>query len=356
VMLALITGAVFAQTSVSGGVETRFTVLQGTSDDELKDLRTQATVNAAHVQLTGRNEAGTIGALARVRQADTGYHRAFIWWRPVPELRIFLGRDDDGMFSTGNALTDWQFHQGGEGYVSIHNWALWRAVFPGNWDKPGLAFSYYGVEGLELNLVIPAESSSTIEAMYPAGLHLMGSYRIPDIGTVLFSYYGEPKTLEDITEGNEKATFGNTGISFLLTAVPGLRTQIGVSTFPALKGPTPPIRIGWGLNWASGNFGVKARAAYFIRGATGTDNQRGYEQDTPDRFIGNIMPYYTMGNVSIFCDIGIDNNRTGDDVLDWWVNPYIRYANFRAGVLVQGNNTDGAPVTFRVPILAAFGF
>jgi hypothetical protein len=148
----------------------------------------------------------------------------------------------------------------------------------------------------------------------------------------------------------------------LYTGFPGLRTQLGVSTEPALKGPTPPIRIGWAINWSSGNFAVKARAAYIF-------NQ--YVVPVADRadpgvleykncFWFNVMPNYTMGNITIFCDIGVEQNRvTGDGMLDelaWWVNPYVRYGNLRAGLLVRGDTRENSNIRYRVPILAVFSF
>jgi len=348
VMLALFTGIAFAQTSISGAVETRINVIEGVLEEENKPT-TNSSIAAGYVQLSGRNEAGTMGGLIRVRQADTGFHRAFVWWRPKPEVRLFLGRDDDGMFSTGNALTDWAFHQGGEGHISRHDWGFWRSVFPGNWDKPGFAISYYGIEGLELNLVVPADGRFDIEDMYPFGLQFMGSYRIPDVGTILWSYIGSMNSMEKIDDPYEKANFGLAGISFLLTAVPGIRTQIGVSTNPALHGPTPPVRIGWGLHWASGNIGVKTRAAYVMR------NSGDHEDGFNDFLTFNIMPHYTMGNVTVLCDFIIENN-TANDFISWWVNPYIRYGNLRTGLMINSTTAEGANISYRLPIQAVFSF
>jgi len=360
VMLALVTGAVFAQTTISGAVETRFTVISGEFNPD-NDPITRAQIAAGYVQLNGRNEAGTIGGLIRVRQADTGFHRAFIWWRPIPELRIFLGRDDDGMFSTGNALTDWNFHQNGEGFVSVHEWGFWRDVFPGNWDKPGLAISYYGVENLTLNLVIPAENNTTIEQMFPFGLHLNGEYRIPDVGNILFSYYGTNNSWKDIDDPLNQASFGNMGISFLLTAIPSIRAQLGVSTTPRLYGPTPPIRIGAAFSWTSGNFGIKARAAYIINYAGKYDAPEDPNEEFTDPMRNclwfNVMPHYTIKNVSIRLDIGMEQNRVntyGVDAIAFWVNPYVVWGNFRGGVLLKGSTNSFW--TYSIPILCAFSF
>jgi len=355
VMLALFTGIAFAQTSISGAIETRGRLYDGLLGDEDNKPTTMVELATAHIQLAGRNEAGTIGGLARIRQQDAAgaYHRAHVWWRPIPELRIFMGRDDDGMFSTGDALTDWQFHQGTENWVARHDWAFWRSVFPGNWDKPGIAISYYGIEGLTLNLVIPAEGSWELAEMYPFGLQFQGTYRIPDVGTILWSYVGSRKSMEAIDDPFEQAGFGRAGASFLLTAIPGIRVQIGASFDPALHGPDVPYRIGFGLHYNSGNFGLKTRGAV-VMNYIGNDIGAAVA-DAPTFMTFNIMPHYTMGNVSIFCDI-VYQQRSDQDYFSWWVTPYLRYASFRTGLWIEGDTRDETKIRLRFPIHAVYSF
>ena len=355
VMLALVTGAVFAQTAVSGALEARwFIIMDDTIGDDTPPA-TNATLDTAYVQLRTTSDDGKVGGLVRVRQQDTGYHRVFLFWRPIPELRIFMGRDADGQFSTGDALTDWQFHQGSEGTNARHNWAFWRSVFPGNWDSLGLAVSYYGVENLTLNLVLPVGTAPELANLYPFGLQLSANYRIPDIGTAFFSYVGSGKSFEQIDDPYEKAGFGRIGISFMLTAIQGLRAQLGLSFDPAIHGPAVPWRIGFGLHWNSGNFGIKTRGAIcFNTDGTGEDIGPAVK-DGGVYWTFNIMPHYTLKNTSFYCDFVFDMN-TKNEYLSWFITPYVRYRSFRAGLWIQGDTRENSKVMYRIPVRVELSF
>ncbi len=206
VMIALLASAAFAETTVSGTVEARLNVFQVELGDhgEAYDYghpkpTTGGSFGTAYIQLSSTNSDGTLGGMFRLRGQDIvngdaagafRWHRVFVWWKPIPQIRFFLGQDADGMFETGQ-LTSWAFHQGSEQYLVVHDWDFWRNIFPGNWDTFGAAFSFYVVEGLELNLVAPFGNPSgwprhrdsdvtrktDVETFYPGSFQLTAGTR-----------------------------------------------------------------------------------------------------------------------------------------------------------------------------------
>jgi len=365
VMLVLLTGAAFAQ--VSGTVQTRLNLLQ-TSDLENEDLTIGGSIGAAHIQLTGANSDGTLGGLFRFRntdvvRADAWFHRVFVWWRPIPELRVFLGIDQDGMFGT-DALAGWAFHQGDNDYMFVHDWGLWRNVFPGNWDGYGLALSYAGIENLSLNLVLPtgglgypqatqAKVQRTVKVaeFFPGYLRFMGSFRLEDLGTIYFTYNG-PEA--DIT--NKPANYGQLGASFLMSgAIPGVNIQLGGSFVIPGETNDGAFAAGLGLHYAGDGFGVKFRAAATME----------LKDDSDIYITANLMPHFALSGVNIFFDVGIAMQ--GDN-MGWWVTPVLRVPMggglFSAGVTVRsGINSNGNQgvtssdkIYLNVPMLLQFSF
>jgi hypothetical protein len=242
VMFALFAGAVFAETSVSGGVETRFSVSGDTGKTDGGNAvkpTMKGEIGTANIKLSGKNDDGTLGGAVKLRGEDiirggswsgtinaTKYseistlagtqtasisgsttsgawvHTAYVWWQPISQVKIFLGIDQDGMFGT-DPLTSWGYHRGSEGFINNHDWDFWRMVFPGNWDGFGLAFSLYPVDGLDINLVIPTGGTSwpqatgdqigknwRVDEMLVAGLRLNINYAIPDVGKLMLTYIG----------------------------------------------------------------------------------------------------------------------------------------------------------------------
>lgn len=391
-VLALVAGAAFAQVAVSGTVETRFTVAAGDSLDDSKPV-TYGSIGAAYLQLSGQNNDGTLGALFRFRNEDVvrdkpWFHRVFTWWQPIPQMRLFLGIDQDGKFAT-DALEGWAFHQGGEGFFTFHEWNFWRAVFPGNWDGFGMAFTFLLVDGLDINLVIPTgnmawpqatqekvENKVLIEDMYVSGLRLQAGYNIPDIGKILFSYVGPGENFSEQTEKQEN--FGQIGASFLLTAVDGLQAHLGFATYLTGSDVDSPIWLGAAAHYAGGDFGVKFRFGM----------EMGTGDDKSSYMTGNIMPWYNLGPLTAYLDIGLISKKFFDPKEEsgtaWFVTPYAKVpiagGLFQFGLRIYSNigasqhpgywnsvdvanspsaldaNKDAAPVKFEIPLRFVYSF
>jgi len=366
VMIALFASTVFAETTVAGAVETRlnvYSVVMGDHgakyDGKFPKAQTGGSIGTAWIQLTTTNEPGSMGGTFRLRgqdiaQSDFRWHKVFVWWKPIPQLRFFLGQDADGMFERGQ-LTSWAFHQGSEQYLVVHDWDFWRKIFPGNWDTFGAAFSFYVVEGLELNLVVPTgqpngwprhhtgalERKSEVDNIYPGSLQLTGGYQIGDVGKVHFAWIGSGEKYDDKTE-----VYGKAALSFFSNSIAqGLSFQVGASTdikssdekiVP--ESAKAPISVGAAVHFSAGDLGIKWRL--------GTDIAT---NDSGASFLTtNIMPTYKLPIGNVCLDIGFSRNvknKDADPEVGFWINPYLKKSinggYFQAGIMYLNNIGGG---------------
>jgi len=381
VIFALVTGAAFAQFSAT--LDTRLSIEGNTADNSITTIG--GGIADAYFQGSATNDEGTLGGTVRVKanpainptkgpdnSAEGEFHRAFIWWKPIDQLKIFLGKEKDGLFSTGGTLTDWAFHRGAEGFTNYHDWDYWRAVFPGNWDTFGLAISIYPMDGAELNIVVPTGAGAwpldndgrrlNIEHLI-GYLRVMGSFAIPDIGTIYLSWIGPQMDFDAVHATNGHS--GNLGVSFLLTAIEGITVQAGVSAYLAKDSASnKPLLIGLAAHYNGDGFGVKFRSAFQLGGIQGAtwwfgDNSRVFTKGNAFQF--NVMPWFSLDMMDIFCDIGFRMNmpEVGDSTNSWHFNPYVRVpiagGRFQAGIKVDGRSgTD--TINFAIPMGLVFGF
>lgn len=424
-MFALVAGATFADLTVNGTVETRMYLLDRMIPENKKSATniplTFGFIHTAAITLTGRNDSNTAGMQLRVRAEDitayisgdslTGrnngrFHKAYVWWKPINQLRIFLGQDPDGLFENA-VLTGWSFHMGNEEYIGFQNWDFWRDITHGNWDTMGLAFSYYPVEGVQVNLVIPtggpadqwprhqngngnADTPGTItgvtravswENMFPWGLRLTSTVGIPDIGQVMFSYIG-PQNYKGamaplgtlVIDGeylgdSQSPHFGDLSLSFLLKGpIQGLQAQVGFSTKLARPDDDVdyakeyPFQLMAAAHYTSGNLGIKFRVGMHM-----------YDDSKKELNIvhGNIMPTYSFGAVKTALDIGLSLNGSDDVKTGFWITPYVTIGPFQGGILLYtvggpgyqasvapGKPTSGGepPLKIAIPIRMVLGF
>lgn len=373
VIFALVAGAAFAQ--VSGAVETRLFLADITFGDDVEAV-TRGDIGAAHIQLAGQNTEGTLGGLFRLRntdivRGDAWFHRVFVWWRPIQQMRIFLGIDNDGMFDT-SSIAGWSFHAGGNDYMFNHHWDWWREVFPGNWDGFGLALSFWPIDGLNLNLAIPVGglgwpqatsaqvgTQRNLEDIYPWGLRLQGSYALPDIGLIQFVYnLGDKDTGMGDHFANNDNHWGRFGLSFLLNSLDGMDILVGGSVVIPDGENDAKIHVGAAFTYAGEGFGVKLRGAARIWG--------------DDIFINaNVMPVIELNPASVMIDIGISTavgDNAPEDSFGWFATPTLRlpisgglfsvglqlYSNINMGGNINlSGNTD---VKLRIPMLLSFNF
>lgn len=374
VVLVLVTGAAFAQ--ISGTVQTRLRLMdiEDVQADELQ-AKMYGRIETASITMTGSNEGGTAGGQLRLRaenmtdayQTKFTFHKAYVWWRPIPQLRIFLGMDPDGLFENA-VLAGWQFHQGGEEYMVFQPWDFWRTIFPGNWDTFGLAFSVYPVQGVQLNLVLPTGGPAfntwprhepgnvmrevDYKDMFPFGLIFSGTVSIPDIGRVMFSYIGPKNYKEEETFNYEDFNnYGNFGLSFLLTAVDGFQIQVGVATkIPRYDNIKYPIYTGIAAFYSGSDFGVKFRLGAAINGAAtgGNDLFQGKEGDITV-IHGSVMPYFNVAGGRLNVDIGVSVNAGDSTDIGWWISPYFTLGPMVAGLQIYAVGGPGYNATIATP-------
>jgi len=385
VVFALIAGAAFADTSVSGTISVRTKLISDTLNDVENTAVTPGEVETAYVQLSGQNDDGTFGGLIRLRGNDGigKFHRAFAWWKPIPQLQIFLGQDLDGKFGPYNA---WTFFQGQEGYAHDHDWDAWRAAFPGNWDSFGLAFSIYPIQGLEVDIVVPMGGISLSndlttptgnsgyvkpwEGLYPGknfnalwfgSLQLAVVYGIPDIGKVFLNVIGPGYDIFD--SDNKPANYGRLGVAFLLTAVQGVDVQVGFSTTLPGEVSDYPSNIALIVNYNGEGFGVRFRSRFVLGSGSGAGANKDYIQIGAD-----VQPWINLGPLTAYLNIGFIMTDTGagsvsgvNPVSQFILNPYIRMGfgggSLRFGVLFKDPNLDtDNNATISVPLIFGYSF
>jgi len=379
-MFALVAGAVFADTALSGAVETRFSLAkqQGAEGD---DPMMGGSIGAAQIRLMGSNTDGTLSGLFNFRNTDTvrstpWIHRVFVNWKPTQQVRVFLGIEQDGLFDTTDFL-GWGFHQGDNDYLFNHHWDFWRQIFPGNWDGFGLAVSFYPVSGFDLNLVLPTgginwpqatnaqistsrpitdpEGDANVgKGMIPGRLRLSGSYSL-DFGKISFAYIGGGAAKE---KGAQFAVIdqknnGIFGASVLITAIDGIAIKAGGSVI-LNSDSDAAISAGGGVAYSGDGFGVKARVGVVMQGDA-------------DMFLtGNVMPYFAAGEKGqALIDIGITSY---GDSFGWYLTPAYRLSMeggaFKIGLQIYNNTNIGGNigisgaeyVKWNIPMLLAFNF
>jgi hypothetical protein len=392
VMLALIVGAVFADTAVGGAVETRMWLFQKNvkvgDDWQSPDAEPimGGTIGAAQIQLTGSNADGTLGGMFKFKNtmsADTGangFDRVFVWWKPVPQVKVFLGIDQDGLFDTAS-IVSWGYHAGDNDYLFNHHWDFWRMIFPGNWDGFGMALSFYPVPGFDFNVVLPTggvnyrqSPKANVEkkvpligdnntpdepkddGMFPARLRFQGGYSF-DFGRIQFAYNGSAVTAEKGDPGVRGyggwgKNNGLFGASFLLTALEGIQVLVGGSVI--LADPDMFINGGLGVVYNGDGFGVKARAGLHMHG-------------DDDMFItGSIMPFFSVGEkAQVLVDVIVT---TVGDEMGWGLYPVLRLpidgGAFKIGLQIFNNLNMGGDIRISgnketgisIPMLLSFNF
>jgi len=361
VVFALIASAAFAETAISGTVSVRGYLFSDTLNDNENTATMTGQIETVYVQMSGTNDEGTFGGLIRMRGNETGgaYHRAFAWWKPIPQLQIFWGQDPDGKFGPYNA---WSFFQGQESYAHDHDWGAWRAPFPGNWDSLGLAFSLYPADGLEVNLVVPLpgtnSTSKNFGDVWGGSLQLMSSYAIPQIGKAFLTVQGPGRNIfGDETVHNN---YGVIGVGFLLTAVEGFDVQLGFATTLPGEVKDYPAFLGLIANYTGGEFGVRFRSRLVLSGSGG--NYGTYVKDGSELAF-DVQPWYNFGAFTAYLSIGMVSTQgtTGDPTNQFILNPYIRIGlgggSIRLGVLFKDGNLDqDNDATIRVPLVFGYSF
>ncbi|MDR0558271.1 MAG: hypothetical protein LBG43_10500 [Treponema sp.] len=387
--LALVAGGVSAQTTVSGGVGYKWTVVEGSSEEN-SDLKTGYGVVSPQITLTASNEEKTFGGRLRLgAQQDWGAgHYAYAWWKPLDFLRLKFGVDGDGEWGRTDIVA-WGFHAGAQDYVAGDPA---NKYYDGVFDKPffggfggfGLWTSFTLIPNLAVNLAAPypdstlgpnattAASASGIAKDIYNQIKLNITYAFSGAGTLSLAYESD--------SGKPDHT-GKISASFLVTAISGIQINAGAKyTLPAEQTTggvktvsNYPVALGLGFTYSDGgDFGVKARLASEFAGSTKTGGTDPVE--TPFTLSFAVMPYYNLGIFTAYLNLGLDAltgaKKNGEDLhFGWYVNPYlvktIGPGTIYAGFQLKGDpkkktgsttEYDGFTITWAVPAGISYSF
>ena len=344
VMLALVAGAAFAQTSVSGVLELQWGGIIKSMNNGDDVGMGGISIGDSNIQLSSSNDDGTFSALLRYRGANfpgpvSGnsvpadgwnelHNRAFIIWRPIDQLELFFGKDGDGKFNTAG-LSRWGHHRGTRG-VGVENWDAQNYLL-GNWDAWGFAASIKPVDMFALHVALDLPGAELFEDRFDR-IQVQAALNL-DFGKIDITYQGEKM-------GDRIGLTFSSG-----TLVEGLQFEVGGN-----YGLTSEvIRFGLGVHYNGGDWGVRARV---------------FGGDFDNLLIkADIMPFYAFDFGTAFLNIRIVS-RDGAD-LGWHVNPYLVLnagpAQLRVGALIQHGDGDGGAssatkTSWSIPIGMVYSF
>ena len=419
VMLALVAGAAFAEVAVGGQFFVGGQFLNGTNVE--KTVPGTAAIandhNTAFKFSFGNSDAG--GRLkfrfdGMSGNSTAGDHDWFGYWKPIPQLRLQVGRDSDGNFGTAQ-ITGWGFvgdHKNSLGALNEYSGPVFglahsrTGYYPGTGATPNFQVSVFPVDGLAVNLWVPFTGAANAGARY-SKFEAQVTYNFADVGRATLSYQNRPGYLRGSSEpdawwgSSDQTETSKIWGSFFLTAVEGMAFDLGIAYhFPlsnegkersyemagqTLKEATAitnyPIEIGFGYRITLGDFGFKLRSGFEL-GASTSDGKKTFTDDSVTRISVNILPSYKIGALTayLYSGLGIqsvaDYKKTGalpgavtnksNSVASWWINPYLNIPagdfKFQVGLRFYSDGVkaqldgkgglDGAKVNWEIP----FGF
>jgi len=362
VMCALIAGAAFAETTVGGAIFVGGKLLNGTNEKGSHPQTTAIGLDDYNtiVKITfGDQTAGGWVGLHNIDSGAVSYH-GFAWWRPIPQLKLQLGRNNDGDFGNSE-ISGWGFtgeHKNAGGLGAMPEYGDWQegrnhsrdtgwyGGIGGTW---ALEASIFAIENLTINLGVPLEGGLAASVFSKIQLNLQ--YNIIDIGKVTLSFQSNTGYIE----GDEDKWYGAAGItdpdqspklwaSFFLSAIENMGVELGLAyKFPFNNKATDtvtnhPVEIGLGFRFATGDFGVKLRAGFSL--AASEVVAGGDPVKKPTQISVNIMPSYKIGAATVYLYTGLGiqavedwedpkagsifKNSASNAVVGWFVNPYLR--------------------------------
>jgi len=362
VVFALVAGAAFAAVSVGVDFEATVNFLEGDSgvlpdgvdsdgnpkyrNDEV--VYAHGWIGASHFTASYTSEDGTVGGLVRILRDGTS-NRAFAWWKPIEQFKLYLGIDGDGQFGIGN-ISGWSFTEGALSGIGFHyNYN----AFPGAFNN-GLGMVITPISGLDFYIGVPFLDFGNQERAENVFKKTWAQvkYDINGIGTVGLAIQGDLTTKNKVNAGT--ATDNDWGYNlgsssayykfqndnpdlrliFKLTAVQNLMVELGIGYKIAYtyKDETDvagtktsldltknnPLRIGLDAQYDMGAFGVKLRSQMDLgAGAKGVytsktsgnsslDTDLTVDVQDPFGLMLEVMPYYAVTDqIKILLNVGV---------------------------------------------------
>jgi hypothetical protein len=332
VMCALVVGAAFADTTFGGQIFVKGELMNGTNETDSFPGTGAIGLDAYNTLVKMTFGDTTAGGWLGIHNGNGAWYHGFAWWRPIPQLKLQLGRNQDGDFGSAQ-ISGWGFTGEAKNLTALGEY---KATFLESQGRdhsrttgwyPGISgwaleASLYPAEGLSVNLAIPigdTQAAGLTFSKFEANVQ----YRLTDIGNVTLSFQSNTGWVErdKVLDGNRKTDpqtpqidgkpdpdfvykadpaswHGATDLtgtpkiwaSFYLTAIENIGVDLGVAyKFPLqysygirsreagdLKFPEYtheynqnfPIEVGLGFRYGQGDFGFKLRAAVSLAGST----------------------------------------------------------------------------------------
>ena len=379
-MCALVAGAAFADTTIGGAIFVGGKFLNGTNEADSHPQTGAVSLDNYNtlVKLTfGDNSAG--GWLSMHNNNGNFYHW-FGWWRPIPQLRVQIGRNTDGDFGTAQ-ITGWGFtgeSKNGLGAMGEYSGEIFglaharTGFYGGTGSTPNFQVSVFPIEGLTVNLWVPFTTGAAGFSFGKFEANIQ--YRIIDIGNVTLSFQSNtgykladpvkdgPRVTDEVDYKDDQVASWwvteQTGtpkifLSFYLTAIENMAIDLGLAyQFPLSYDydvaetrfadqynykytQNFPIEIGLGFRYTAGDFSVKLRSAFSVGGSVEETNRKNPTEPTEPvndvtKISVNILPSYKIGTMTLYLYAGM-----GIQIVDDWENtkktPDMAFGGYTAG-------------------------
>jgi hypothetical protein len=205
--------------------------------------------NTLRLTIAGGNEDGTYTGFLRFDNAAC--YMAYVWWRPIPQVGIFLGRQNDGIFETANIVAH-NFSSGSYNAVTIEDYNYHSNSWGAAW-KPGsigYAIELKPVDGLTARIATSHAGADDmgIKDRYKNNIYTQVVYSGGDIGQVALTY----------TSARDGGSDDHLGFSYYNNSlVENLGFEVGFS-YNGLDG-----KGAYGLKKSDGSIDVKVAMAGF---------------------------------------------------------------------------------------------
>jgi hypothetical protein len=313
-------------------------------------------MHAGVIALSGSDDEGFVRGVFKTTwagynlgTADSGtwIESAWIAWKPIDQIEFFLGQDGDGKFQNSN-LTRWGFHRMPRG-ISAEGWDGHGYIL-GGWDGAGAALTVSAIDLVTFHFVLNLADRSVMgqrdmvrwEDIWEGGHIQVSADFSLDFGRINLTY----RDMNHWPTSDGKMIGASLHSSSLIE---GIELEFGGNY--RLDDEKNPVRLGLGVFWNGGDFGVKFRS---LMRFPGSSDDRLY-------IVSDIMPWYQaeFGEIRLSIRLLVDQTGDNDPTIGWHVNPYliknVGPMQFRVGIMLEDDNGD-EKLTFKLPISMILSF
>jgi hypothetical protein len=348
-VLAFVSPALFGQNlGFSAALDLQATLLEGDSvkmKDDTLDSDKKMTTSAYRdftLSAVGVSSNEDFGVRAAMERMDTWW--GYVWWKPIEQFMLRLGRLDQDSTWAGADIADWGLHgndflvkpkfkggggyagnvlPGGNGFFTANFFSDFvdpiDDTFFGVYGKPhdiGMQLSAYPLEGLAVNFGFNMAGEGptpldnpTLKNTYVDSLLAQIAYNIAGIGEAAVSYRNAP-------DDKRREIF----VQWKMPIGMNMKFELGFNMgIVADSDKNQPLRFSLGYGWGSFDTGamvINARAAAQIPLEEKENPRIGFDL----LFSYNFMSFRAYVPVGI----GIAFNSSTDDMEFYWnFSPYI---------------------------------